>query len=327
MRIAVLIPCYNEQTTIGRVVRDFSAVLPDAGIYVYDNNSTDQTAEIAASAGAIVRREKLQGKGHVVCRMFADVDADIYVLVDGDDTYDAASAPLMIERLQAGQLDFVNGSRMATDRSAYRPGHEFGNRMLTGLAAKCFGNRCSDMLSGYRVFSRRFVKSFPVLARGFEIETALTIHALELHMSIAEIETPYKARPQGSASKLNTVRDGSRILWVILRLIEEERPLQLFGIISLIFAAASIILAYPVIATFVQTGLVPRLPTAILSASLMGLAFLSSAAGLIIDMVTVGRREAKRLAYLAFPAPGAAEWPAPASVHRTTGFSQSGDRY
>lgn len=310
MRVAVLIPCYNEEATIESVVRDFSAALPDAAIYVYDNNSTDRTTTVAERAGAVVRQERLHGKGNVVCRMFADIDADVYVLVDGDDTYDSASAPRMVERLLAERLDMLSGVRLALDSSAYRPGHQFGNRMLSGIVAKCFGNRCSDILSGYRIFSRRFVKSFPAQASGFEIESALTIHALELHMPIADLQTPYKTRPQGSASKLHTVRDGVRILWMILRLVEEERPLQLFGMFSLLFAVTSLILAYPILVTYLETGLVPRFPTAILSASLMVLAFLSAASGLIIDMITVGRREVKRLAYLAQPAPGAAEAPA-----------------
>ena len=303
MNIAVLVPCYNEAAAIAGVVRDFTAALPGATVYVYDNNSTDGTAELARRAGAVVRSEPRQGKGNVVCRMFADIEADIYVLVDGDGTYDASSAPQMIERLQKEQLDMVNGARIETNRAAYRPGHRFGNRLLTGMVATVFGDRFSDMLSGYRVFSRRYVKSFPALTSGFEIETALTIHALELRMPVAEVNTPYKERPEGSASKLRTYSDGLRILWMILRLVEEERPLQLFGTLCVLFAFASVVLAYPVILTYVTTGLVPRLPTAVLSASLMLLSSLSLACGLIIDMVTLGRREFKRLCYLAVPAP------------------------
>ena len=303
MKIAILIPCYNEETTIGGVVRDFRSALGDATIYVYDNDSTDRSRSLAKAAGAVVRFEPRRGKGNVVCRMFSDIDADIYVLVDGDGTYDAASAPRMIERLRAEQLDMVNGARVATNRAAYPPGHQVGNLLLTGLVAHIFGNRFSDMLSGYRVFSRRFVKSFPALAGGFEIETAFTVHALELRMPVAEIETPYKERPQGSSSKLHTFRDGFRILWMILRMVEEERPLHLFGTLSLAFALTSVILAYPIFVTFVHTGLVPRLPTGVVAASLMILAFLSLASGLIIDMVTLGRREAKRLRYLALPPP------------------------
>ena len=312
MQIAVLIPCYNEQAAIGNVVRNFRAVLPEAAIYVYDNNSTDQTREAAAAAGAEVRRESRQGKGNVVCRMFADVDADIYVLVDGDDTYDAASAPRMIERLSSEQLDMVAGARVTQSRGAYRPGHVFGNRVLTGLVASLFENRFSDILSGYRIFSRRFVKSFPALVSGFEIETAFTVHALELRMPVAEMETAYKDRPEGSASKLRTYHDGFRIFRTILRLVLEVRPLALLGWLSVLFAVASVAIAIPVIETYAQTGLVPRLPTAVLAASMMVLAFLLAASGLILEMVTVGRRETKRLRYLALPEP-------PASVgHRNS---------
>jgi glycosyltransferase involved in cell wall biosynthesis len=303
MRIAVLIPCFNEEATIGAVVRDFSAALPGAAIYVYDNNSTDRTLQVAAAAGAVVRTEARQGKGNVVRRMFADIDADIYVLVDGDDTYDASSAPKMIERLRAGQLDLVNGGRAATARSAYRPGHRSGNLLLSGLVGRIFGDRFSDMLSGYKVFSQRFVKSFPALAAGFETETEFTIHALELRMPVAEMETPYRERPEGSASKLHTVRDGLRILWLILRLVEEERPLQFFGVLSLLFALGSLVLAYPVFGTYLETGLVPRLPTAVLAASMMVLAFLFLASGVILNSVTLARREAKRLRYLELPPP------------------------
>ena len=303
MQIAILIPCHNEEAAIGNVVRDFSAAVPEATIYVYDNNSTDRTREIAMKAGAQVRSERRQGKGHVVCRMFADIDADVYVLVDGDDTYDAASAPRMIERLRSEQLDMVTGVRIPGSRGAYRPGHVFGNRLLTGLVARLFENRFSDLLSGYRIFSRRFVKSFPALVSGFEIETAFTVHALELRMPVAEMETPYKDRPAGSASKLRTYRDGFRILRTIFRLVLEVRPLALLGWLSFLFALTSVGIAVPVFETYAQTGLVPRLPTAVLSASLMVLAFLSLASGLILEMVTLGRRESKRLRYLALPAP------------------------
>jgi glycosyltransferase involved in cell wall biosynthesis len=305
MQIAVLIPCYNEQAAIGNVVRDFRAALPAAAIYIYDNNSTDQTREAAAAAGAEVRREPRQGKGNVVCRMFADIDAEIYVLVDGDDTYDAASAPRMIERLRSEQLDMVSGARVTQSRGAYRPGHVFGNRLLTGLVASLFENRFSDLLSGYRIFSRRFVKSFPALVSGFEIETAFTVHALELRMPVAEMETPYKDRPAGSASKLRTYYDGFRIFRTILRLVLEVRPMALLGWLSVLFAVASVAIAIPVFETYAETGLVPRLPTAVLAASMMVLAFLLAASGLILEMVTVGRRESKRLRYLALPAPPA----------------------
>jgi glycosyltransferase involved in cell wall biosynthesis len=306
-RIAVLIPCYNEEQAIAKVVGDFRRALPDAVVYVYDNNSRDQTLARAAAAGARVRREPLQGKGHVVRRMFADLEADIYVLVDGDDTYDAASAPAMVERLVAEQLDMVVGCRVSDAAEAYRPGHRFGNAVLTGFVSRLFGNRFSDILSGYRVFSRRFAKSFPALTQGFEIETELTVHALELAMPIAEIDTPYGARPQGSTSKLNTYRDGVRILLTIVKLFKDERPLAFFGWAFTALAVASLVIVYPVVVTYVSTGLVPRLPTAVLATGLMILAFLSLVCGLVLDTVTHGRRELKRLAYLAVPAidPGA----------------------
>jgi glycosyltransferase involved in cell wall biosynthesis len=301
--IAVLVPCHNEEAAIARVVADFRAALPDAVIYVYDNNSRDRTSELAAAAGAVVRREPLQGKGNVVRRMFADVEADIYVLVDGDDTYHAASAPGLVAKLLAEQLDMVNAARETDLAAAYRRGHRFGNVVLTRLVAAIFGHRTEDMLSGYRVLSRRFVKSFPALSAGFEIETELTVHALELRMPLAEVPTPYKDRPAGSVSKLSTFRDGFRILWLIGKLVKEERPVQFFGIGALALAVASVIIAWPVFITFMETGLVPRLPTAVLATGLMLLAFLALACGLILDTVTRGRRELKRLYYLAQPAP------------------------
>ena len=303
MEVAILIPCHNEEAAIGDVVRDFAAALPQSTIYVYDNNSTDRTCQLARDAGAVVRRESRQGKGHVVCRMFADVEADVYVLVDGDGTYDAASAPRMIELLRAEQLDMVTAVRVTSSRDAFRSGHRFGNRLLTSLVASLFENRFSDILSGYRIFSRRLVKSFPALVSGFEIETAVTVHALELQMPVAEVETPYKDRPEGSASKLRTYRDGFRILWTILRLLIEVRPLYFLGSLSFLFVLASLSLAYPIFTTYLVTGLVPRLPTAVLAASLMVLAFLCLTSGFILDMVTIGRRETKRLLYLTLPAP------------------------
>ena len=301
-RVAVMLPCYNEEAAIAEVVRDFRNALPQAEIYVYDNNSRDRTVERALQAGATVRRETRQGKGHVIRRMFADVEADIYVLTDGDGTYDAASAAAMIEKLIAERLDMVVGSRLATyDGEAFRPGHRFGNDLLTGFLGLCFGRTFTDILSGYRVFSRRFVKSFPALSVGFETETELSVHALELRMPIAEVATPYKARPVGSASKLRTYRDGFRILMMILNLFKEERPLAFFSIIAVIFALTSLILAYPVFMTYIETGLVPRFPTAILSTGLMILSNLSLTCGFVLDTVTHGRREMKRLAYLAIP--------------------------
>lgn len=297
MQTAVIIPCRNEAAAIAQVVADFRAALPDAVIFVYDNNSSDDTSRIAREAGAVVRREELAGKGNVVRRMFADIEADIYVLVDGDDTYDAASAGKMVELLESDMLDMVNATRVSQEDASYRPGHRFGNAMLSGIVAAIFGNRITDLLSGYRVFSRRFVKSFPALASGFEIETELTVHALELRMPIAEVETPYKARPSGSESNLRTFQDGWRILKTILLLTKAERPLPFFGVIFLVLAVASTLLSWPVLVTYLETGLVPRLPTAVLSTGLMLLGFLSLACGLILDTVTRGRQEMKRLHY------------------------------
>ena len=302
-RIAVLVPCYNEAAAIARVIAEFHAVLPEATTYVYDNNSTDGTVELARAAGAVVRREAHQGKGHVVRRMFADVDADIYLLVDGDATYDAASARAMIGRLIDDRLDMVVGSRVDSTGTAYRTGHRAGNRILTAFVALVFGRAFTDMLSGYRVLTRRFVKSFPVLSGGFEIETELTIHALDLGLPVAEVATPYRRRPQGSASKLNTWRDGLRILWTIARLYKSERPLPFFAAIGALLATAAIALALPVFATYLREGIVPRLPTAVLSTGLMLLAFLSLTCGLVLSTVTRGRREMKALAYLRQNAP------------------------
>jgi hypothetical protein len=299
--IAVLVPCHNEEAAIGKVVRDFQQALPQATIFVYDNNSTDNTCAVALAAGAIVRREPLQGKGNVVRRMFADIEADVFVLVDGDDTYDASCAPQLVDALITQALDMVNGSRIASSQAAYRMGHQFGNAMLTGLVAHIFGNRLTDMLSGYRVFSRRFVKSFPALTTGFETETEFTVHALQLRMPIAEIPTTYRERPAGSTSKLRTYRDGWRILRTIVTLIKQEKPLQFFAVISLVLVLLSAGLAVPVVQTYLQTGLVPRLPTAVLSMGIMLLASLSLVCGLVLETVTRGRMESKRLAYLSVP--------------------------
>ena len=302
-RIAVLVPCYNEEAAIGRVVRDFRRALPQAVIYVYDNNSRDQTEARAREAGAVVRRETRQGKGNVVRRMFADIDADIYVLVDGDDTYEAEAAPRLIRHAIETGTDLVTGRRIHTEAGAYRPGHVLGNRMLTGLTALLLKVQLSDMLSGYRVFSRRFVKSFPFTAQGFGIETELTVHAVRLMMPMAELDTRYKERPAGSVSKLNTWRDGFRILRTIAHLTREERPLVFFSFFFLLLAFASLLTGAPVVAEYLQTGLVPRLPTAVLATGLMLLAFLALMAGLILDTVTRGRWEQKRMAYLAIPGP------------------------
>jgi len=307
LEIAVLVPCYNEAPTIAKVVADFRAALPQARVYVYDNNSGDGTADLARRAGAAVRRETLQGKGHVVRRMFADVEADIYVLVDGDDTYDAAAAPAMIDRLIEEQLDLVNARRAAENpAAAYRWGHRAGNAALTGMVARIFGDRFADMLSGYKVLSRRFVKSFPIItSKGFEIETELAVHALELSMPTAELVTTYRERPEGSVSKLRTYRDAIRILRAIFLLLKEERPLAFFSATFAVLAVLALGLAAPVVVTFIRIGLVPRLPTAVLATGLMLLAFLSLTCGLILDTVTRGRKEMKRLQYLALPAVGA----------------------
>jgi glycosyltransferase involved in cell wall biosynthesis len=296
--IAVLIPCYNEELTVATVVRNFRTALPEAAVYVYDNNSTDRTAEMAAAAGATVRSESYQGKGNVVRRMFGDIDAEIYLLVDGDDTYDALRARELVDLLLRGQLDMVNAARVSDDDRAFRYGHRLGNRLLTGMVAIAFGDRLTDMLSGYRVFSRRFVKSFPALSPGFEIETELTVHALELRMKITEVETSYRPRREGSHSKLSTMRDGIRILRAITELIKEERPLQFFSALFVMLAVMSVALGWPIVIEYMQTGLVPRFPTAILATGVMLLAFLSLACGLILDTVTHGRLELKRMWYL-----------------------------
>ena len=302
-RIAVILPCYNEAGAIVQTVQDFRRALPAADIYVFDNNSADGSYELAANAGAIVRRVAQQGKGHVVRRMFADVEADIYVMADGDATYEAAAAPRLVAAMLEDNLDMVVGARRSEVEEAYRRGHRFGNWALTSLLKQLFGRSFTDILTGYRVFSRRFVKSFPVLSAGFEIETEISVHALELAMPVSEIMTVYGARPEGSASKLSTYRDGWRILRTIFTLYRIEKPILFFGIIATLLAAAGIILATPLIITYIETGLVPRFPTAILVTGLMILATLSGMCGLILDTVVRGRREVRRLAYLTFPAP------------------------
>ena len=302
-RVAVIVPCYNEAITIAQVIADFRAALPDAQIHVYDNNSTDGTADIARAHGAQVRHVGLQGKAQVMRRLFADVDAEVYVMVDGDDTYHAASAPKLVEAVLARGADMVVGVRESTAELAYRPGHVLGNRLLTGFLSWLFGRPCKDILSGYRALSRRCVKSFPVLSTGFGIEAELTVHALEMSMPIAEVGTPYKERPEGSVSKLSTWRDGFRVLWTILRLFVAERPLLFYGLVSAVLALISVALAIPLLATYLDTGLVPRFPTAILATGLGLLSALSLTAGLVLDTVTRGRREKKMLAYLAVPGP------------------------
>ena len=300
-RIAVLVPCYNEEAAVGKVVRDFHTALPGASVYVYDNNSTDRTAVVALEAGALVRTEVLQGKGYVVRRMFADVDADVYVLVDGDDTYSASAASRMVLRLLNEDLDMVTGVRIAESAASYRRGHASGNRILTSMVANIFGARCADMLSGYRVLSRRFVKSFPALTTGFEVETALTVHALELSMPMADEPTKYSERAPGSVSKLRTFRDGANILLAIANLVRDERPLQFFALVAVLLLGAAALLSYPIFVTYAETGLVPRFPTAILATGLVILASLSFASGVVLDSIARGRREMKRLRYLQIP--------------------------
>ena len=302
-RIAVLLPCYNEEAAVAQTVAGFRAALPGAVVYVYDNNSSDRTREVAAKAGAIVCNERQQGKGHVVRRMFADVDADVYLMADGDLTYDPAAAPAMVALLVDEQLDMVVGTRRHQEKDAYRGGHVLGNRLFTGLLARLFGRSFSDIFSGYRVFSRRFVKSFPVLSSGFEIETEISVHALELRMPVGEVETSYGARPEGSESKLSTYRDGSRILSTIVTLYRVERPVLFYGGIGALLLLLAVVLSIPLVLTYLDTGLVPRVPTAILVTGITIVAVLCFFAGLILDTVTRGRREMRRLAYLSQPSP------------------------
>ncbi|MFL6747509.1 MAG: glycosyltransferase [Sphingomicrobium sp.] len=307
LRIAVILPCFNEEAAIVDTVAGFRTALPTATIYVYDNNSRDRTAELARAAGALVRTEKQQGKGHVVRRMFADVDADIYIMADGDLTYDPKAAPDMVRMLVDDQMDMVVGTRQHAVAEAYRGGHVIGNRLFTGLLTRLFGRSFTDIFSGYRVFSRRFVKSFPALSEGFEIETEISVHALELRMPVGELVTKYGARPEGSVSKLATYRDGWRILKTIATLYRVERPVLFYGGLAALLVAVAVILAVPLLITYLDTGLVPRFPTAILVTGIVIVAVLSFFAGLILDTVTRGRREMRRLAYLAYPAPFVAE--------------------
>ncbi|MGE0395410.1 MAG: glycosyltransferase family 2 protein [Kofleriaceae bacterium] len=324
-RVAVLVPCFNEEAAIAKVVSDFRTSLPEATVYVYDNNSTDKTIEVAAAAGAEVRREYRRGKGNVVRRMFQDIEADVYVMVDGDDTYDASVAGQLVDRLVEDNLDMVVGRRVETHQAAYRAGHRLGNAVLTGLVRWLFGANIVDMLSGYRVFSRRFVKSFPSFSREFEIETELTVHAMQMRMAVAEVDTNYKERPPGSTSKLRTFRDGWRILMTITNLMRNERPLLFFGLIGFLLAAVAVALGIPVLLEYYDTGLVRRFPTAILCSGLGVISVISVATGLILDLVSHVRRETKRLAYLSYPAPRSAPDAAAPALHAptTTAASQS----
>lgn len=297
-RVAVLVPCFNEAATISAVVRDFAAVLPNARVYVYDNGSTDGTSALAAAAGASVCTVALRGKGNVVRRLFADIEADVYLLVDGDTTYDAASAPAMVALLETDGLDMVAAVRAAVAGDAFRPGLARANRVLTAFLGWLFGRACDDVLSGYRVFSRRFVKSFPALSGGWDIELEIVVHALELGIPFRTLRTPYRARPEGSTSKLNPWSDGPRLMGTMVRLFQSERPLAFYGVLATMGAAAAVVLALPVFSTYLATGLVPRFPTAILATGLMILSALSMAVGLTLNTVTRGRREAKLLAYL-----------------------------
>ncbi|MFF7736260.1 MULTISPECIES: glycosyltransferase [unclassified Streptomyces] len=301
--IACVVPCHNEEAAVGKVVRDLRAALPEAVVYVYDNASTDRTVEVARAAGALVREETRKGKGNVIRRAFADVDADALLIIDGDDTYDASRARDLVDLLFEGPYDQVVGARRVTDDGAYRAGHAVGNKVLTGAVRALFGNDVTDMLSGYRVFSRRFVKSFPALAREFETETEMTIHALHLRLPTAEILTDYRVRAAGGESKLRTYRDGWRILRVILDLARRERPSLVHTVIAGVLALVSVILGIPVIADFVETGTVPRVPTAILAAAIMTIAALVLLVGYILESLTHMRQEQTRLVHLSYPAP------------------------
>ena len=310
--LAILIPCFNEAVALPSVIEDFTQAFPDATIYVYDNNSSDGSADVARRCGAQVRQEPQQGKGNVVRRMFADVDADVYLLVDGDDTYSAKTGPAMIRMLLEQQLDMVVARRVGADAGSYRFGHQVGNRTFTGIVGWLFGSRVRDMLSGYRVLSRRFVKSFPALSTGFEIETELTVHALSLNIPLGEVPSEYTGRPAASESKLHTVRDGVKIMLMILRLTKAEKPLLFFSAIFAALAAAALVLGIPLILEWLQTGLVTRLPTALLSASLITIGFLGLTNGILLSSLARNQREVKRMHYVNLP------WLGNRHAHRET---------
>ena len=305
-KIALIVPCFNEELSITDVVKGFKEAIPEISVYVFDNNSNDETRLVSEKAGAIVVSVPLRGKGNVVRRMFADVEADIYIMVDGDATYDPSTAKVLVNKLLDDRLDMVVGCRLIEQGGLggeYRWGHQFGNFILTQSVMKIFRGSFTDMLSGYRVFTRRYIKSFPALSQGFEIETELTVHALELRIPFGEVAINYGARQDGSVSKLSTYIDGIRILSTIIKLFISEKPFSFFGLTSTILAVVSILLFTPILIEFMHTGLVPRVPTLLLSISLMLSAILSFMCGLILNNVTRGRREMKRLAYLAIPAP------------------------
>lgn len=335
LRIAAIVPCHNEEAAVGQVVRDLRAAVPGMDIYVYDNRSTDRTVEVALQAGAIVRREEVKGKGNVVRRAFADIEADVYLLIDGDDTYDASAAPRMIETLLSGPYDHVLGVRKQTTESAYRPGHSAGNKMFNKLVTKVFGTPVTDMLSGYRIFSRRFVKSFPAVSREFEIETELTVHSMSLRVPQTEFEVDFKDRPEGSESKLNTYRDGYKILSLIFQLIRHERPLAFHGLLGLVVAVVALLLSIPLLVEYAETGLVPRFPTAFLAASMVVIAVLIVTIGFILDGITRSRRESARLVYLGYSAPARTSvtaggrtqvQPTPQAAHAHEHLSADSDR-
>jgi glycosyltransferase involved in cell wall biosynthesis len=300
-KIAVMIPCYNEEKSITSVINGFRQSLPTACIYVYDNNSTDNTIEQALAAGAIVRIEEKQGKGNVVSRMFADIDADAYVMVDGDGTYDASQAHQLVDKLLTGPYDMVNGKRVETAAKNYRLGHRLGNAVLTGLVGLLFSRRITDMLSGYKIFSRRYVKSFPAQPKGFEIETELTVHALQMGMATTEVETKYRDRMEGSVSKLNTWTDGFRILKTIIRLMKNERPFEFFTVIGAMIALVATLFFNPIFINYLQTGFVPRLPTMVLISGLGVCSLLSILTGVLLEAITQSKREVRRLHYLSIP--------------------------